>query len=320
MNKTVITIVVPCYNEEETLELFMNEIMKTQESLPGVFIETFFVNDGSKDKTLEIIKALQQRYPNRVSYLSFSRNFGKEAGIIAGLEHAKGDLVALMDADLQDPPEMLIEMYRLITEEGYDVVGTKRVNRDGEPPIRSFFANIYYKINNMISDLKLEEGVRDYRLMRRQVADAVVSLPERNRFSKGILSWVGFKTTYLEYYNIERSAGTTSWSFYQLLNYAFDGIISFSDAPLTIASMIGLIMFILSVIYGIYIVMRTLILGTITPGWPSLAVLIVGMGGLQLFCLGIVGKYIAKIFNETKRRPLYIVKEYEERESTPEEE
>lgn len=315
LNKTVMTIVVPCYNEEETLELFMSEIMKTQERLPDVLIETFFVNDGSRDQSLDMIKSLKERYPDRVSYLSFSRNFGKEAGIIAGLEHAKGDLVALMDADLQDPPEMLVEMYRLITEEGYDVVGTKRVNREGEPPIRSFFANIYYKINNMISDLKLEEGVRDFRLMRRPVADAVISLPERNRFSKGILSWVGFKTTYLEYHNVERSAGTTSWSFLQLLNYAFDGIISFSDAPLTIASMIGLIMFILSSIYGIYIILRTLIMGTATPGWPSLAVLIVGMGGLQLFCLGIVGKYIGKIFNETKRRPLYIIKEYEERKA-----
>lgn len=315
MNKTVMTIVVPCYNEEETLDIFMDAILETQESLPDVLIETLFVNDGSKDNTLGKIKELKSKYPERVSYVSFSRNFGKEAGIIAGLEHAKGDLIALMDADLQDPPEMLIEMYRLITEEDYDVVGTKRVNREGEPPVRSFFANIYYKINNMISDLKLEEGVRDFRLMRRQVADAVISLPERNRFSKGILSWVGFKTTYLEYYNVERSAGTTSWSFLQLLNYAFDGIISFSDAPLTIASMIGLIMFILSGIYGVYIILRTLIMGTATPGWPSLAVLVVGMGGLQLFCLGIVGKYIGKIFNETKRRPLYIVKESEERDS-----
>lgn len=316
MINNVLTVVVPCYNEEETLDIFMDALLKTQENLPNVLIELLFVNDGSKDNTLAVIKSLANRYPDRVSYLSFSRNFGKEAGIMAGLEHAQGEWVALMDADLQDPPEMLIEMHRLITEEGYDVVGTKRVNRDGEPPIRSFFANLYYKLNNKISDVKLEEGVRDYRLMKREVVDSVLSLPERNRFSKGIFSWVGYNVKYLDYHNVERSAGNSSWSFLQLLNYAFDGIISFSDAPLTFASMLGLLIFILSSIYGVYIIIRTLLLGVITPGWPSLAVLVVGMGGLQLFCLGIVGKYIAKIFNETKRRPLYIVKEAHRRDET----
>lgn len=316
MTNNVLTVVVPCYNEEETLDIFMDAILKTQENLADVLIELLFVNDGSTDNTLAVIKSLASRYPDRVSYLSFSRNFGKEAGIMAGLEHAQGEWVALMDADLQDPPEMLVEMHRLISEEGYDVVGTKRVNRDGEPPIRSFFANLYYKLNNKISDVKLEEGVRDYRLMKREVVDSVLSLPERNRFSKGIFSWVGYNVKYLDYYNVERSAGNSSWSFLQLLNYAFDGIISFSDAPLTFASMLGLLIFILSSIYGFYIIIRTLLLGVITPGWPSLAVLVVGMGGLQLFCLGIVGKYIAKIFNETKRRPLYIVKEAHQRDET----
>lgn len=309
MTENILTIVVPCYNEEETLDLFMEAILKTQEDMKQVFIEILFVNDGSKDNTLGKIKELRATYPDRVSFVSFSRNFGKEAGIMAGLEHARGEWVALMDADLQDPPEMLIEMHRLITEEGYDVVGTKRVNRDGEPPIRSFFANLYYKLNNAISDVKLEEGVRDYRLMKREVVEAVISLPERNRFSKGIFSWVGYKTTYLDYYNVERSAGVSSWSFLQLLNYAFDGIVSFSDAPLTITSMFGLFIFLISMLYGAFIIIRTLFLGVITPGWPSLAVLIVGMGGLQLFCLGIVGRYIAKIYNETKRRPNYVIKE-----------
>ncbi|MGO4941292.1 glycosyltransferase family 2 protein [Ruoffia tabacinasalis] len=309
MTSNIMTIVVPSYNEEDTLEIFMDAILETQKNLPSVFIETLFVNDGSRDNTLAVIKQLAAKYPDRVSYISFSRNFGKEAGIMAGLEYAQGEWIALMDADLQDPPEMLVEMHRLITEEDYDVVGTKRVNREGEPAVRSFFANLYYKLNNVISDVKLEEGVRDYRLMKREVVDAVLSLPERNRFSKGIFSWVGYKVKYLDYYNVERSAGDSSWSFTQLIRYAFDGIISFSDAPLTFASMLGLIIFILSSIYGIYIIVKTVLLGATTPGWPSLAVLIVGMGGLQLFCLGIVGKYVAKIFNETKRRPLYIVKE-----------
>lgn len=309
MKSQTLTIVVPCYNEEETLDLFMKEILMTQEDLPDIFLEVLFINDGSQDNTLIKIKSLANRYPSRVSFVSFSRNFGKEAGIIAGLQYAKGDYVALIDADLQDPPEMLIDMYRLITEEGYDMVGTKRINREGEPLIRSFFANSFYKLHNKISDVQLEEGVRDYRLMTRDVVNAVIDLPEQNRFSKGIFSWVGFKVTYLEYNNIERSAGQSSWSFYQLFSYAIEGIVSFSDAPLNIASMLGFLMFVLALIYGGYIILKTLILGSATPGWPSLAVIILGMGGLQLFCLGIVGKYISKIFKETKNRPMYIVKE-----------
>lgn len=304
-----ITIVVPCYNEEETVELFTEAILETQSKMPEVFLEILFVNDGSKDNTLEVVKSLHEKYSDRIYYLSFSRNFGKEAGLIAGLQHAEGDYVAIMDADLQDPPEMLVEMYRKIKDENYDVVATRRVSREGEPPVRSFFAKLYYRLNNSISLVKLEEGARDYRLMTRQVVDAVLSLPESNRFSKGIFSWVGFDVAYLEYENIERSAGTTSWSFSQLFNYAIEGLISFSDAPLTIASYVGLITFVLALLYGVYIVVRTLLLGAATPGWPSLAVLIVGMGGLQLLCLGILGKYVAKIFNETKHRPLYIVKE-----------
>lgn len=316
MKDNVMTVVVPCYNEEETLDIFMQEMLKVQAELPQIFIEVLLINDGSKDKTLDKIKEISQMYPNRVSYISFSRNFGKEAGIFAGLTHAKGEWVALIDADLQDPPELLVEMHRLIVEEDYDVIGTRRVNREGEPKIRSFFANLFYKLNNQISDVYLEEGMRDYRLMKQVVVEAVIDLPEYNRFSKGIFSWVGFDVKYLEYPNVERSAGETSWSFFQLFNYAIEGLVSFSEVPLNIASMLGLIIFILAVIYGIYIVARTLIVGTVTPGWPSLAVIILALGGLQLFCLGIVGKYIAKIFKETKNRPMYIVKEQRFRDET----
>lgn len=318
MKSESLTLVVPCYNEEDTLELFMAEILKTQESLPHVFFDLLFINDGSRDNTLSKIKSLADRHPSRVSYVSFSRNFGKEAGILAGLQHAKGDYVALIDADLQDPPELLLEMYRLIRTEGYDMVGTKRINREGEPLIRSFFANSFYKLHNKISDVHLEEGVRDYRLMTRDVVEAVIDLPEQNRFSKGIFSWVGFKVTYLEYNNIERSAGESSWSFYQLFSYAIEGIVSFSDAPLNIASMLGLIMFVIALFYGAYIIIKTLLLGSATPGWPSLAVIVLGMGGLQLFCLGIVGKYISKIFKETKNRPMYIIKEKQIKQETDE--
>lgn len=304
-----ITLVVPCYNEEETVSLFVEEILRVQTLLPDVFLEVLFVDDGSKDATLREIRRLVQEFPTRISYLSFSRNFGKEAAIIAGLEHAHGEWVALMDADLQDPPAMLVEMLRLIREEGYDVAATRRTTRQGEPAVRSWFASLYYKLNNRISDAKLEEGVRDYRLMTRQVVDAVLSLPEQNRFSKGIFSWVGFDVAYLEYKNVERVAGTTSWSFTNLLAYAVEGFISFSDAPLTVASYIGFLTFVVAFIYGIFIIGRTLLFGTATPGWASLAVLIVGMGGLQLLCLGIVGKYIGKIFIESKKRPHYIVRE-----------
>lgn len=304
-----ITLVVPCYNEEETVSLFVEEILRVQTLLPDVFLEVLFVDDGSKDATLREIRRLAQEFPTRISYLSFSRNFGKEAAIIAGLEHAHGEWVALMDADLQDPPAMLVEMLRLIREEGHDVAATRRTTRQGEPPVRSWFASLYYKLNNRISDAKLEEGVRDYRLMTRQVVDAVLSLPEQNRFSKGIFSWVGFDVAYLEYKNVERVAGTTSWSFTNLLAYAVEGFISFSDAPLTVASYIGFLTFVVAFIYGIFIIGRTLLFGTATPGWASLAVLIVGMGGLQLLCLGIVGKYIGKIFIESKKRPHYIVRE-----------
>ena len=309
MKKNTISIVVPCYNEARTLQAFVAEILAVQAQLPKVFLELILVNDGSADETLGVMRALASEHPNRISYLAFSRNFGKEAAMLAGFEHAAGEWVAVMDADLQDPPEMLLEMHQLITTTEYDVVATRRVSREGEPKVRSLFATMYYKLNNLISDVKIEEGARDYRLMTRPVIEAILSLPERNRFSKGLFSWVGFEVKYLEYPNIERQAGETSWSFTKLFDYAIEGLISFSDVPLTLASYVGLLTFVMAFVYGVYIVIRTLIFGAATPGWPSLAVLVVGMGGLQLLCLGIVGKYIGKIFIENKQRPMYILKE-----------
>ncbi|MRI86179.1 glycosyltransferase [Aerococcaceae bacterium WS4759] len=309
MKKNTISIVVPCYNEARTLQAFVAEILAVQAQLPKVFLELILVNDGSADETLGVMRALASEHPNRISYLSFSRNFGKEAAMLAGFEHAAGEWVAVMDADLQDPPEMLLEMHQLITTTEYDVVATRRVSREGEPKVRSLFATMYYKLNNLISDVKIEEGARDYRIMTRPVIEAILSLPERNRFSKGLFSWVGFEVKYLEYPNIERQAGETSWSFTKLFDYAIEGLISFSDVPLTLASYVGLLTFVMAFVYGVYIVIRTLIFGAATPGWPSLAVLVVGMGGLQLLCLGIVGKYIGKIFIENKQRPMYILKE-----------
>ncbi|MRI81100.1 glycosyltransferase [Aerococcaceae bacterium DSM 109653] len=309
MKKNTISIVVPCYNEARTLQAFVAEILAVQAQLPKVFLELILVNDGSADETLGVMRALASEHPNRISYLSFSRNFGKEAAMLAGFEHAAGEWVAVMDADLQDPPEMLLEMHQLITTTEYDVVATRRVSREGEPKVRSLFATMYYKLNNLISDVKIEEGARDYRIMTRPVIEAILSLPERNRFSKGLFSWVGFEVKYLEYPNIERQAGETSWSFTKLFDYAIEGLISFSDVPLTLASYVGLLTFVVAFVYGVYIVIRTLIYGAATPGWPSLAVLVVGMGGLQLLCLGIVGKYIGKIFIENKQRPMYILKE-----------
>lgn len=309
IKKQTMSLVVPCYNEEASIYPFVEAVEKVQKDLSSVTFEILFINDGSKDNTLNRIKNIKENSKLSINYLSFSRNFGKEAALIAGLEHAYGEWVAVMDVDLQDPPEMLVDMYHYITEEDYDVVATRRSTRKGEPFFRSVFAKLYYRINNWITDVHLEDGARDYRLMTRQVVDAILELPERNRFSKGIFAWVGFNVKYLEYENIERKTGQTSWSFYSLFNYALEGIISFSDAPLTIASIVGFITFLIAIVYGFYIIVKTLMHGATTPGWPSLAVLILGMSGLQLLCLGIVGKYIGKIFHESKHRPHYIVKE-----------
>lgn len=306
---TLLSIVVPCYNEEETILSFYQEVMKIKEQMPPLNFEFIFVNDGSSDNTLKQLKILENKDPKQVKYLSFSRNFGKEAALYAGLKHATGDLITVMDADLQDPPSLLPEMYRLITEQNYDCIGTRRKNREGEPKIRSFFAKKFYKIINKISDVQIVDGARDFRLMTRQMVDAILELQEYNRFSKGLFSWVGFDTFYLEYENVERQEGKSSWSFGQLFMYSLDGIIAFSEFPLIISAFVGMLSFILAIIALLFIVVRALIFGDPTSGWPSLVCIILALGGLQLFCLGILGQYLGKTFLETKKRPIYILKE-----------
>lgn len=308
MNNEKISIIVPCYNEEEMIPLFIAEVEETMLSMSTVDYEYVFVNDGSSDKTLSVLKD-QALVNYRVRYLSFSRNFGKEAGLYAGLKSAKGDYIVVMDVDLQDPPALLPEMYKLIKNSNYDCIGTRRSTRDGEPPIRSFFARQFYKLINRISDTEIVDGARDYRMMTRQMVDAILEMSEYNRFSKGIFSWVGFETKYLEYKNQERIAGETSWSFWGLFKYSIDGIVAFSEVPLAIASVVGFFTFAVSIILAIFFTIRTLILGNPTSGWTSLITIILGLGGIQLLSLGILGKYVGKIFLEAKRRPVYIVKE-----------
>jgi glycosyltransferase involved in cell wall biosynthesis len=283
--------------------------MKIKEQMPPLNFEFIFANDGSSDNTLKQLKILENKDPKQVKYLSFSRNFGKEAALYAGLKYATGDLITVMDADLQDPPSLLPEMYHLITEQNYDCIGTRRKNREGEPKIRSFFAKKFYKIINKISDVQIVDGARDFRLMTRQMVDAILELQEYNRFSKGLFSWVGFDTFYLEYENVERQEGKSSWSFGQLFMYSLDGIIAFSEFPLIISAFVGMLSFILAIIALIFIVVRALIFGDPTSGWPSLVCIILALGGLQLFCLGILGQYLGKTFLETKKRPIYILKE-----------
>ncbi len=311
MKTELISIVVPCFNEEESIPLFYAALEKERESLINADIEYIFVNDGSKDNTLNVLRSLAKEDKERVKFISFSRNFGKEAGLYAGLQQATGDYVAVMDVDLQDPPEMLPEMLQIIREEEYDCVGTRRVSRDGEPPIRSFFARQFYRIINNISETEIVDGARDYRLMTRQMVNAILSMEEYNRFSKGIFSWVGFDTKYLEYKNQERVAGETSWSFWSLFKYSLDGIVAFSELPLAFASFVGFFSFLAAMIAMVVIVIRTLLFNDPTSGWPSLVCFILAIGGLQLFCLGILGKYLGKTYLETKKRPIYIVKETE---------
>lgn len=301
-----LSIVVPAYNEEETIKLFVEETNNKTDSLP--LEKTFyFVNDGSTDNTLKVIKELSGIYDN-VKYLSFSKNFGKEAALLAGLRVADGDYITVMDADLQDPPEMLNEMFLKI-QQGFDVVGTRRTSRKGEPPIRSFFSNMFYRIINKVSDTKMVNGARDYRLMTRQVVDSILELEESNRFSKGLFSWVGYNTCYLEYANVERIAGKTSWNFWGLVKYSIDGFVNFSEAPLNLATYLGLLSFLFSIFLSLFYAVKTLLWGDPVQGFPTLIVLILMIGGVQLLSSGIIGKYLAKIFIETKRRPIYIIKE-----------
>lgn len=306
--KKLLSVIVSCYNEEESLPLFYKEINRVSKKMKDLDFEFIFVNDGSKDKTLEVMKKLYNK-DKRVRYVSLSRNFGKEAAMYAGLEHSRGDYVTLMDADLQDPPSLLEEMYRLIAVEGYDCVGTRRVTRKGEPPIRSFFARMFYKIINKMSKIEMVDGARDYRLMTRQMVDAIISMKEYNRYSKGLFSFVGFKTKWLEYENIERVAGETKWSFWKLFIYAIDGICAFSTVPLVISAIVGFIFCIISFIMILVIVVKTLVFGDPVSGWPSMVCIFFFVGGIQLFCMGIMGEYLAKAYLETKHRPIYIVGE-----------
>ena len=309
----LLSIVVPCYNEQEALPFFYKEICRVAEEMKashGAEFEFIFVDDGSKDNTLAIARDLHQK-DARVRYISFSRNFGKEAGILAGLEAAKGDYVAMMDADLQDPPALLPEMLDALLKEDYDCAATRRTTRKGEPPIRSFFARMFYKIINRLSDADIVDGARDYRLMRRRMVDAILALPEYNRFSKGIFGWVGFKTKWLEYVNVERVAGETKWSFWKLFLYSLEGIVAFTTAPLALASLVGIIFCVLAFVMIVFIIVRTLLFGDPTSGWPSLVCIIFLCSGVQLFCMGVLGQYLAKTYMEVKHRPVYIVRETE---------
>ena len=303
-----ISVIIPCFNEEESIPLFHEAMEEVKYQIRDQF-EYIFVNDGSTDRTLAVLRELRSRCPD-VHYLSFSRNFGKEAALYAGLQEASGDLVTVMDVDLQDPPELLIEMKAMLdTNPELDCVGTRRTTREGEPPIRSFFANLFYKLINKISQVEMVDGARDFRLMRRPMVDAILEVSEYNRFSKGIFAWVGFNTEYLEYKNVERVAGKTSWNFWSLFNYSLEGIVNFSDAPLNIAFLGGILSWILAFILMAVIIIRTLVFGDPTSGWPSLMTVILLLGGFQLLTIGILGKYIGKIFMETKKRPVYVIKE-----------
>lgn len=305
----LLSIIVPCYNEEESVPLFYAETIKQEAFFheKGVEFEFVFVNDGSRDKTVEQVKKLREK-DERVHLVSFSRNFGKEAAIVAGFEKAKGDLVVLMDADLQDPPALLPEMYRNI-EDGYDSVATRRVDRKGEPPIRSWFARRFYGLMRRISKTDIVDGARDYRMMTRKVVDAILSMREYNRFSKGIFGWVGFDTKWLEYENIQRAAGETKWSFWKLFLYSLDGIMAFSTVPLSIASFLGILFCVIAFAFLIFIFIRALAFGDNVAGWPSTVCIITLLGGLQLLCLGIMGQYLSKLYLEVKDRPKYLIKE-----------
>lgn len=305
-----ISIIVPCYNEEQAIPFFYEEITKIAKELDKYDFEFIFVNDGSKDKTITIVKDYAKK-DNRVKFIHFSRNFGKEAAMLAGLELSKGDYVAIMDADLQDPPSLLPKMLDLLNDPNndYDSVGTRRVTRKGEPPIRSFFARMFYKIINKMSKVEMVDGARDYRLMKREVVNSILELKEYNRYSKGLFEFVGYNTKWLEFENVQRVAGETKWSFWKLFLYAIEGIVAFTTAPLAIASIVGILFCLISFVMIIVIIVKTLTLGDPTSGWPSLVCIIFFVSGIQLFCLGIIGEYLAKTYLETKKRPIYIIKE-----------
>lgn len=306
--KATITLIVPCYNEEESLPLFYEAVCEVARGIPDYAVTMLFVNDGSKDGTLGIMRELAAK-DERVRYLSFSRNFGKEAAMYAGFCNAKGDYIAVMDADMQDPPSLLPEMIRLLETGEYDSVATRRVTREGEPPIRSFFARMFYRIINRISDADVVDGARDFRLMKREMVEAIVSMCEYNRFSKGIFGWIGFRTYWLPYKNVERIAGETKWNFFSLFKYSIDGIVNFSQAPLSIASISGLLFTLIAFLMIIFVAVRKILFGDPVAGWASTVCIILFIGGIQLLCMGIIGQYLAKTYLEVKRRPHYIVSE-----------
>ncbi|MFV0465972.1 MAG: glycosyltransferase family 2 protein [Lachnospiraceae bacterium] len=308
MEQEVISIIIPCYNEEQVLGLFYKEYKKVRSVMTEVSFELILVDDGSTDRTFEIIQEISET-DESVKYISFSRNFGKEAAMYAGMEVAVGDYVVIMDADLQDPPSLLPEMFRIIKEEGYDSVATRRVSRKGEPKIRSLFARTFYKLMNHISTTDIVDGARDYRLMTRKFVDSLLSLSEYNRFSKGLFGWVGFRTKWLEYENVERAAGETKWSFWKLFRYSIEGIVAFSTVPLAISSFLGVIMCFLSMIFILFIILRQLIYGGSVAGWSSMICIIMFIGGIQLLGIGILGLYLSRTYLEVKKRPIYISKE-----------
>ena len=306
---SLLSVIVPCYNEEENVQCFYEELMKNSSFFEkeGLEVEILYIDDGSRDDTVAEVKKLREK-DERVHLVSFSRNFGKESAIYAGLQKAKGDYVVMMDADLQDPPALLPEMFSYI-QQGYDSVATRRVTRKGEPPIRSFFARMFYRLVNKISKTEIVDGARDYRLMTRQMVDAILSMREYNRFTKGIFGWVGFRTKWLEYENVERAKGETKWNFWKLLVYSIDGITAFSTAPLLIASFVGILFCVIAFLMIVFIIVRKLIFGDPVSGWPSLVCIILMTSGIQFFCTGILGQYLAKAYMEVKRRPIYLVKE-----------
>lgn len=308
--KKLCSVIVPCFNEEEAIPIYYQEMVKTFQGIPELSFEFEFIDDGSRDHTLQVIKELRKQ-DDRVHYVSFSRNFGKEAGIYAGLKHARGDYVVIMDVDLQDPPEMLGQMYETVVKEGYDCAATRRANRKGEPPIRSFFARAFYRLINKISKADIVDGARDYRFMTRQMVDSILSMSEYNRFSKGIFGWVGFETKWLSYENVERAAGETKWSFWKLFTYSLEGIVAFSTVPLSIASFFGLLFCVLALVGTIFIFIRALLFGDPVSGWPSMVCIITMLGGIQLLCMGIMGMYLSRTYLECKNRPIYIAKEEE---------
>lgn len=305
----LLSVIVPCYNEEENVNLFYRELMKNSAFFKEeeIELEILYIDDGSNDGTVAEVKKLHQQ-DERIRLISFSRNFGKEAAMYAGLEHSRGDYVVMMDVDLQDPPSLLPQMYHAVLE-GYDSVATRRVSRKGEPPIRSLFARLFYKLMHRISKTEIMDGARDYRLMTRQMVNAILSMQEYNRFTKGIYGWVGFRTKWLEYENVERTKGETKWNFWKLLVYSIDGITAFSTVPLLLASLMGVLFCLLAFLMIIFIIVRKLIFGDPVSGWPSLVCIILMTSGVQFFCTGILGQYIAKAYMEVKRRPIYVVKE-----------